>query len=78
MSNISDNGKKLIEFVSKKVQNNELDNDDLVQLIEAAGAYLNLKTIPYYASEHKMTYNGVKKCRKVIELFNIKFVIDNE
>lgn len=53
-------------------------NEFLVQLIDRAGGYLNLQTIADYAKEHKMSYNGVKKCRKIITLFNTKFVVDND
>jgi len=42
------------------------------------GNILNLKTIPDYAKENNMSYNGVKNNRKIIELFNVKFVIDND
>ena len=75
---IQHNTSKLLEFISDKFQNNELDNDSLVQIIELAGSYLNLKTISDYAKANKMSYNGVKKFRDIKEIFNIKFVIDNE
>jgi hypothetical protein len=38
---------------------------------------LNLKTISDYAKENNLSYNGVKKCRENVEIFNVKFVIDN-
>jgi len=53
-------------------------NDFLVQIIELAGGYLNLQTIADYARGNGKTYNGVKKCREVITLFNTKFVVDNK
>jgi hypothetical protein len=53
-------------------------NEFLVHLIELAGSYLNLQTISDYADSNNMSYNGVKKCRDVIALFNTKFVVDNE
>jgi hypothetical protein len=56
----------------------QLKNDDLVQLIELAGSYLNLKTIPSYVSSSGMSYNGVKNHREIKVLFGVKFVIDNE
>jgi hypothetical protein len=49
-----------------------------VQVIELCGMLLNLQTIPDYAKENNMSYNGVKKCRKIVPLFNINFVIDNQ
>jgi hypothetical protein len=78
MTKTAENTKKLLSFVEKKFINDELDNDSLVQLIELCGRYLNLQTIPDYAKEHNMSYNGVKKCRQIINIFNTKFVIDNK
>ena len=46
--NTTENGIKLNNFVGRKIQNNELSNDDLVELIKLCGDYLNLKTIPDY------------------------------
>ena len=51
--NITDKGKKLCDFVTEKTMQGELSNNDLVQLIEVAGAFLNLQTIPDYAKEKK-------------------------
>lgn len=39
---ITDNGKKLCNFVTEKTMQGELSNNDLVQLIEVAGSFLNL------------------------------------
>ena len=75
---IKEKNEKLKVFIFQKFQDGELDNNTLVQLIEQAGNYLNLMTIPDYASANNMSYNGVKKTRKIVELFNVKFVIDNE
>lgn len=69
---------KICEHLSQRIESGELSNDDMVQLIEHVGAYLNLATIPDYAAEHKMSYNGVKKFRRIIELFNVKLVVDND
>ena len=78
MYKIAENTTKLLNFVSEKFENGELNNDSLVQLIERAGEYLNLQTIPNYAKEKGKTYNGVKKHRKIVKLFGVKFVIENE
>ena len=75
---ITDKGKKLCDFVTEKTMNGELSNSDLVQLIEVAGAFLNLQTISDYSKAKNLSYNGVKNHRQVIEIFNVKFVIDNE
>jgi hypothetical protein len=78
MHETTENTQKLLDFVAQKFEAGELDNQSLVQLIELAGAYLNLRTIPDYAKEHKISYNGAKNHRNVKQLFNVKFVIDNE
>jgi len=64
--------------IAESVQDFELSNDDLVQIIELCGTFLNLQTIPKYAIEHNLSYNGVKKCREVKEILGVKFVIDNQ
>lgn len=56
----------------------KINNAEMVQLIELCGLYLNLQTISEYAKEHKMSYNGVKNHRKIVKIFNVKFVVDNE
>jgi hypothetical protein len=78
MSNIKPNTDKLLHFVATKFEANEIDNDTLVQLIELCGSYLNLKTLPDYAKENNISYNGAKNFRKNIKLFGVKFVVDNE
>ena len=75
---ITDNGKKLCDFVTQKTMQGELSNNDLVQLIEVAGSFLNLKTISDYAKENNLSYNGAKHFRKTVEIFNTKFIIDND
>lgn len=75
---IKEKNDKLKTFIFQKFQDGELGNDTLVQLIAQCGNYLNLKTISDYATDNKMSYNGVKNNRKVVELFNVKFIIDNE
>lgn len=74
---IRQNTDKLMAFVAQKFERGELDNESLVQLIELAGGYLNLSTIPNYCRSNRMSYNGAKKYRKVVVLFGVKFVIDN-
>jgi len=75
---ITDKGKKLCDFVTQKTMLGELSNNDLVQLIEVAGSFLNLQTIPEYAKAKNLSYNGVKNHRQIIEIFNVKFVVDND
>ena len=78
--NTTENGSKLNDFIVKKIQNNELSNDDLVELIKLCGSYLNLKTIPDYAKAEKISYPGVLKRKniEIVKIFNTKYVIDNE
>lgn len=77
-STISSNGQKLLSFLDEKMYDGNFTNEDLVQFIESAGKYLGLKTLPDYAKENKMSYNGVKKFREIKEILGVKFVIDNE
>lgn len=69
--------KPLHERLDKYLYENKISNEELVQIIEVVGTYLNLQTISGYARHKNMSYNGVKKCRKTINLFGVKFVIDN-
>lgn len=77
MPNVTKNGENLLNFVSDKVHAGELDNDSLLELIKLCGAFLNLKTIPDYAKDNGLTYQGVKVTRRIETVFNVKFVIDN-
>lgn len=66
------------QHLSQRIERGELTNDELVQLIEHIGSYLNLQTIPDYAKQNNLSYNGVKKFRTIKTIFNTKYVIDNE
>ena len=74
---LSEYEKDALNRFGKSVQDGKWSNDALIQLIEAAGAFLNLATITDYANSNGLTYNGVKKCRNIEKIFNVKFVIDN-
>jgi hypothetical protein len=63
--------------LSQRIEAGELTNEDMVQLIELVGSYLNLTTISDYAKQNNISYNGAKKFRNVAKIFNVKFVIDN-
>lgn len=69
---------KLLDFISLKFESAEIDNNELVQIIELCGGYLNLQSISDYSRANKISYNGAKKFREQVKLFNQKFVIDNE
>ena len=64
--------------ISESVHEGKLSNEDLVQIIELAGSYLNLQTISVYSKEKGISYNGAKNNRQVETIFGCKFVIDNE
>lgn len=68
----------IADHLSERIKHGDLSNEELVQLIELIGSYLNLQTIPDYARRTGMSYNGVKKTKNIISIFNIKFVIDND
>lgn len=75
---IKQNTDKLINFVSAKFENGELDNESILELFKVMGKYLNLQTIQAYANENNLTYQGVKVGRKIETIFGVKFVIENE
>ena len=72
--------KKSINIVNKIDQlafEGKIDNQDMVQIIELLGSYLNLMTISEYAKHHNKSYNGVKKHRNIITIFGNKYVLEN-
>lgn len=68
---------KICEHLSQRIVAGELSNADMVQIIEHLGSYLNLQTISDYARDNNISYNGAKKFRQQVQLFNTKFIIDN-
>ena len=78
MPDLETNRIKTLNWIYSKVQSGELDNKTLVQIIELCGRFLNLETIPDYCKRTGLSYNGVKNHREIVELFNCKFVIDND
>lgn len=74
---LTDYEKNSLNKLGESIQNGQWSNEALVQLIELAGSFLNLQTIPDYCKSNGITYNGVKKSRNVQQIFNVKFVIDN-
>jgi len=75
MDNLKD---KIIINISKGVDNNVLSNDDLLQIIECVGDYLNLATISKYATKNDLSYNGAKNNRNIKKIFGVRFVVDNQ
>lgn len=77
MTKLSDYEVLALNKLGESIHKGKWTNEGLVQLIELAGDFLNLQTIPDYAKSNRLTYNGVKKTREIREIFKVKFVIDN-
>jgi len=75
---MSELSEKILKNIAKGMENDLLSNGELVQIIELCGSYLNLCSRTEYAKQNNISYNGAKKNRTNIKLFNIFFVIDNE
>lgn len=50
----------ICQHLSRRIEAGELSNEDVVQIIEHAGGYLNLQTIASYARDNNISYNGAK------------------
>ena len=68
----------ILNHLSERIESNELSNEDCVRIIEHIGGYLNLQTVSDYAKNNNISYNGAKNFRTTTEIFNVKFIIDNE
>jgi len=68
---------KLLINIHTGMENNLLSNDDLVQIIEQCGSYLNIRTIADYSRQNNISYNGAKNFRHIRKIFNTKYVIEN-
>ena len=80
---ISPLSQKINSRISELVQKGELNNLDLISITNNICDFFNLKTYSDYARDEKISYNGVKtrlEAGKIesIELFGVKFIIDNE
>lgn len=74
---LPDKERLTIEKYGKFLYEQNPSNDFLVQIIELTGKQLNLETISEYAKRTGKSYNGVKRFRNILRLFNVNFVIDN-
>ena len=75
---LSDIENEVLERYAKYLHNQNPSVDFLVQIIELSGSHLNLETISDYCRRTGMSYNGAKNHRQIIELFGVKYIIDNE
>lgn len=81
MSNINEYEASVLKKLGQSIQEGRWSNEGLVELIKLEGEYLNLRTVPDYCTETGMSYPGAikeTKTRKVREIFNVKFIIDND
>lgn len=78
MSELTQYERDSLNKLGQSIQEGKWSNAGLVQLIELAGMYLNIKTIPDYAKDQRITYNGAIKRIRPITIFNVKFIIDNQ
>jgi Na+/phosphate symporter len=70
---------KIKQHLGQRVQNNELDNSEVIEIINLLGTFLNAETISDYAKRENITYNGaLKRNLKSFQLFGVKFVIEND
>ena len=78
MTQLTENEIKMIHKFEKYVYEHKVSNEFLVKIIELSGSFLNIQTISDYSRNNKISYNAAKKFRNVLEMFNIKWVIDND
>lgn len=70
---------KIQNRLHEVIQNGELDNNEIIQLIELLGAYLNIETMANRAKRLNIDYNCVKKSSVYkVDMFGVKFVVDND
>lgn len=69
----------ILDFIAKKYQSGELDDDDLVAIIKLIEPYLNPVPLLDIARQNKISYPGILKSKRfrVEEFFKKKYVIDN-
>lgn len=69
----------ILNIISERVSNNSITNDELVEIIELCGSYLNIKTVSSYAKHKGISYQGaLKGGRKTVLVFGVKMIIENE
>lgn len=52
---------KICEHLSERIESNDLSNDDIVQIIEHLGCYLNLQTISDYSRSTGISVQRIEK-----------------
>lgn len=67
-----------LKKLDRSIVEGRWSNEALVQLIELAGQYLNIATIPEYCRRNGLSYNGAKKFRAPQKILGVTFIIDNQ
>lgn len=80
---ISPLARKINDHLIHRVHNFELNLNDKISIVNTVGSFCNLQTFSDYARGQNITYNGVLERIKsgkvkVVEMFNVKFVADND
>lgn len=78
---LSDYETKSIQKLGESIHAGRWSNEGLVKLIELAGDYLNLCTVPDYAKNNHISDVAARKNtahRKNKVIFNTRYVIDND
>lgn len=74
--------KPLVDIICERITHfvfeGKLSNDDLVQIIEQTGDYLNICTRAEWSRRNGKSYNGGKNNRRNIKLFGANMIIDND
>jgi len=78
MPQLADNQQKILDLISEEVISTTTPNAFLVQIIEHAGGFLNIKTRSDYHKEEGVSYNTAKKYRENHKIFGVNFVTDNK
>ena len=75
---LSEYEKTALNKLGQTIHEGKWSNTGLVQLIELAATFLQIKPIQQYADENNLSYNGAKKREEVITVLGHKYIIDNE
>lgn len=75
MPQLTDYESKSLENFEKAIIAGKFSTECLVQFFELAGEYLNVCSPAEFGRLNKLTYNGVKKCRKIRVINKIKYLV---
>ena len=81
MSKLNEYEALALNKLGQTIQEGKWSNEGLVQLIKLSGVFLNIQTRSDYCEQNGISYQAAKKdtkSRKNIEIFNVKFIIENE